>query len=192
MCFEISGRTAIASNGFWMSITMRCFPVFCCFPLFNGFVLCCSPQQQEEYGSEVSDSPSHSWFVFTKLYFPFWYLGVPEARSSHPTHALKVPIATAADAEHFRGPMDKGKSCVTKRKVGAHVRQYILLRMCFTLVLLWGPIAWFWSNSTTIFSYHTHVWSAEWFVCVSWTRCLLEKSKMGSSAQEAHQVGSNT
>lgn len=48
MCSEVSGRTTITSNGFWISITLQCFPVFCCCPLFNEFLLFCSPHQHGE------------------------------------------------------------------------------------------------------------------------------------------------
>lgn len=47
--------------------------------------------------------------VFAKLHFPFWCVGVPGAQPRHLLCVLKVPIATAAAAEHAGGIPDKGR-----------------------------------------------------------------------------------
>lgn len=48
MCFEVRGSRAIASSRFPTTITLQCFPVFCCCSVFNGFVLSCFLHQHEE------------------------------------------------------------------------------------------------------------------------------------------------
>lgn len=41
MCFEVRGRRTISSSGFPITVTLQCFPVFCCCLVFSGFVLSC-------------------------------------------------------------------------------------------------------------------------------------------------------
>lgn len=52
MCFEVRGRRTVASSGFPITVTLQCFPVFCCCSVFSGFVLSCFLHQHQNKGQK--------------------------------------------------------------------------------------------------------------------------------------------